>query len=688
MNPSDSSSASAKYSSTKGSCADNSKAASGQRNPAARPSQHGGKLTASAVPTHKSVSDVSDLCEYMSGLSAEVWGMLYRDNSVVTAVYKSLSELEQIIVMRLVFMRLPVSERLLRLWMQPNHEALVKKAITSLRSRNVVYLKSQDAEKAAKSSQEVAQYLLQQELQLTLQNMILRGFSLSGCTLLSRSAGGFSGIRIPSHQELHQYSRRRWDSLLRWMMSDSNAKSAGNDDSASTVSSGYQTASKTDEDLPERPCEDVVLILGRRNLVSQNLAAKGRGMSREAFSWLLKDLQSQICSVVVEFLMILDDGFLTYSAQEAKARGSRKSQVRPPIENSEELKQAAIAAVQAALVMILTLSQSTIGQAFYTSVLGGSQRRFLAVAADLGLVWKERGSSPYFFAAPYSLLLGFTSAETSHLTAALSSVANHSSKRKEGTSIVASKPLSIREQYIHPSLQLRESGGGSVIPIGSDSQSGSGNVSTGRAEGTLNDQAVSEKADSGASLEAGIIVQSNFKVYVYTGSTLQVSILAHLCDLQSRTPNLVVGLLTRESVLAAYKTGITAEQIIRFLNTHAHPSLHERRGKDNKPFIPENVIMQLRMWEQERHRMKLQRAFLFKKWDPEFLPELYQRVVRYAMSKGFLYYHTPWPDNSNTTAFSEWMKAEKYLAIAEDAKDEIVQEIREVRSQMMEQKES
>lgn len=40
-----------------------------------------------------------------------------------------------------------------------------------------------------------------------------------------------------------------------------------------------------------------------------------------------------------------------------------------------------------------------------------------------------------------------------------------------------------------------------------------------------------------------------------------------------RFPNLIVGVLTRDSVRQALRGGITAEQIISYLEQHAHPNV-------------------------------------------------------------------------------------------------------------------
>ncbi|KAH7983463.1 hypothetical protein HPB52_012221 [Rhipicephalus sanguineus] len=74
------------------------------------------------------------------------------------------------------------------------------------------------------------------------------------------------------------------------------------------------------------------------------------------------------------------------------------------------------------------------------------------------------------------------------------------------------------------------------------------------------------------SFEAGyIMVETNYRVYAYTNSQLQVALLALFCELLYRFPNLVVARLTRESVRQALRSGITSNQIIKFLRMYAHP---------------------------------------------------------------------------------------------------------------------
>uniref|UniRef100_A0A8C3RLF8 General transcription factor IIH subunit 4 n=1 Tax=Chelydra serpentina TaxID=8475 RepID=A0A8C3RLF8_CHESE len=58
-----------------------------------------------------------------------------------------------------------------------------------------------------------------------------------------------------------------------------------------------------------------------------------------------------------------------------------------------------------------------------------------------------------------------------------------------------------------------------------------------------------------------IVVETNYRVYAYTDSELQIALIALFSEMQYRFPNLVVAHVTRESVQQAIANGITAEQV-------------------------------------------------------------------------------------------------------------------------------
>lgn len=97
-----------------------------------------------------------------------------------------------------------------------------------------------------------------------------------------------------------------------------------------------------------------------------------------------------------------------------------------------------------------------------------------------------------------------------------------------------------------------------------------------------------------------IVVETNYRIYAYTDSNLQISLLALFTDLMYRFPNMVVGQLTRDSCREAFKMGITSGQIVSFLRSNAHPQIATR-----KPVLPETVADQINFWYNERNRLTM-----------------------------------------------------------------------------------
>lgn len=75
-----------------------------------------------------------------------------------------------------------------------------------------------------------------------------------------------------------------------------------------------------------------------------------------------------------------------------------------------------------------------------------------------------------------------------------------------------------------------------------------------------------------------------------------------------RFPNVVVGILTRDSIRQALRGGITAEQIIGYLRLHAHPQLLQG---DAKQPLPPTVVDQIKLWELERNRLTYSDGVLY-----------------------------------------------------------------------------
>ena len=113
-----------------------------------------------------------------------------------------------------------------------------------------------------------------------------------------------------------------------------------------------------------------------------------------------------------------------------------------------------------------------------------------------------------------------------------------------------------------------------------------------------------QQTDSDGSIY--IITETNFKLYSYTSSALYAQMIKFFSEPECVLPNLVVSIITRQSIRRAFKLGITADQIIHFLTENIHPVCTKR----NRP-IPDNVTDQIILWEQERNRIKHEPGVLY-----------------------------------------------------------------------------
>lgn len=123
-----------------------------------------------------------------------------------------------------------------------------------------------------------------------------------------------------------------------------------------------------------------------------------------------------------------------------------------------------------------------------------------------------------------------------------------------------------------------------------------------------------------------IIVETNYRLYAYTSSPLNISILSLFANLKTRYPNMLTATLTKSSVQSAIAAGITADQIITYLRTHAHPVLRKL-----DPVLPPTVVDQVRLWQLENERMQATPGFLIRDVGTQ---EEYLKAVAHAETIG------------------------------------------------------
>lgn len=139
----------------------------------------------------------------------------------------------------------------------------------------------------------------------------------------------------------------------------------------------------------------------------------------------------------------------------------------------------------------------------------------------------------------------------------------------------------------------------------------------------------------GTETRGSIILETNFRLYAYTASPLQIAVLALFARLSQRFPGMVAGKLTRDSVRRAISYGITSDQIISYLAANAHEQMHKYAAVNHRPVLPPTVVDQIRLWELENERMKSYKGFLFKDFDTA---KEYEMLAQYADEIGVLVY--------------------------------------------------
>ncbi|KAH0421907.1 hypothetical protein CcaCcLH18_13159 [Colletotrichum camelliae] len=160
-----------------------------------------------------------------------------------------------------------------------------------------------------------------------------------------------------------------------------------------------------------------------------------------------------------------------------------------------------------------------------------------------------------------------------------------------------------------------------------------------------------------------IIVETNYRVYAYGQTPLQIAVLSLFCKLKLRFADMVSGRLTRNSIRNAVERGITADQIISYLASHAHEQMHRFAAVRNKPVLPPTVIDQIRLWQLETERMTTTSGFLFRDFDS---PREYEDIAGYAAEIGVLTWRN---DKLGMFFASKHEQIRDYLKLRKKAED-------------------
>jgi len=167
---------------------------------------------------------------------------------------------------------------------------------------------------------------------------------------------------------------------------------------------------------------------------------------------------------------------------------------------------------------------------------------------------------------------------------------------------------------------------------------------------------------SEAQSKGSVIIETNYRLYAYTSSPLQIAVLALFSTLTMRFPGMVTGRLTRDSIRRAISYGITADQIISYLASHAHEQMARTAVAAGRPVLPPTVVDQIRLWQLENERMRTTPGFLFKDFDSV---EEYVALSSYAEEIGVLEWKS---DKKGMFFVSKYEQLRDYLKSRKSAK--------------------
>ena len=224
------------------------------------------------------------------------------------------------------------------------------------------------------------------------------------------------------------------------------------------------------------------------------------------------------------------------------------------------------------LNFIFMLGALEFGKPYSTNGLSETQKIMLQDMRDYGLVFQKNSNANVFYPTRLASMLTSDRKSIRGASGAMDSVLKHN-----------------KEDSL--------SKGGTVGATGDDNADDIGSKEQNLPDGAL-------------------IVETNFKLYSYSNSPLQIAILSLFVHLKSRFSNMVTGQLTRESIRMALLNGITAEQIIAYLETHAHPQMRrlaegqlekklelDPNCKDSLQVLPPTVVDQIKLWQLELDRI-------------------------------------------------------------------------------------
>ncbi|CAK7243216.1 MAG: RNA polymerase II transcription factor B 52 kDa subunit [Sporothrix thermara] len=385
---------------------------------------------------------------------------------------------------------------------------------------------------------------------------------------------------------LDRFARRKWEDILHYVVNSvgmTHSRGAGDGVPESLSSGGGGMGGSGSNGSGPKSTVKELLLAGR--LVERRPGMPGGvGITQTGFTFLLQAANAQVWTLLLQWLEAVDQ----QQRAERDGHGGGGSGGGGGVDSVDMLS------------FLFMLSTLELGRAYDTNALTEPRRNMLPSLMDFGLVYI---------------------------------------------------PPHDRAQYFPTRLATTLTGGGgaggALDSTGTGNAGGGGggfrSVKAGFAAATADSVAAAglppvpgaSGGGGGGKAQGSVILETNFRVYAFTSSPLQIAVLALFVKLNQRFPGMVAGKMSRESIRRAISYGITSDQIISYLAANAHEQMHRFAAANHRPVLPPTVVDQIRLWELENERMKSSKGFLFK--DFETARE-YDMMAQYADEIGVLVY--------------------------------------------------
>ena len=505
---------------------------------------------------------------FLSDMSSRQINHLYQSPWACLSVLRSLPSLAKHYVMRLLYVDEGIAREEMDAWVRPGKEHRDRHARSMLALKRLrVLVPAGDQEYVADGKELVR---LNRRFVKGVRAQIETCFAPEGDEVEATVAPDDAmGGKRPSPEKIEEFAKGRWEALL-MTLTGRDVKEFSLNPNPNEGRGGKRR---------KGPGLDVAALFRGAGLVAEKSnKSNGWGITEKGFRFLLSTAREQIWTLLTEYVRQYVDvaGSMEEKVAEVSIAGVHRD-IGDAVSDDDSYdddgdddgddgddgdgggdeKSAPgdrTLVAPAVIGFMLRLTFQAVGQPYRVDDLPSAQRAIAEDLAHLGLL--------YLFAGP----------------------------GKEG-------------YYVPTQLTAGLAGGGGAEnnPDDDDNTAGDGKPREGK-----------DVADGDASLGGDpgghIIAETNFRVYAYTFSDVECEILRLFTRPDYRLPNLYVGMLTREAVHEALDTGVAAEQIIKYIKSHAHPNA---RKTTNGSGIPPNVADQIMLWAMERRRVRSAECVLY-----------------------------------------------------------------------------